>query len=310
MKKIAYLLIIITFLFNTFLGDNVQATEVNLKTHPGVFENSMKWYPYKSFKPTTTQAYNDRDQGFIDGCHAGNEKTITKKVCKYGKVKGFKYTLAIIGDSHSAHWLAAVKKYAEKNEVRIVYATKSGCLLTTSKVENYPSCNVWNKQIVKVIAKYKPEVVLSKANTTLKGYNQDPGIYEKFKEITDNGMKVFAIRDTPYFRVNVPECLKKYGRKSIQCAIPKSHIPQKAAWINRLKLQPDVKFVDYTNLICNKGKYCYPVQGNVILVRDSHHLTNTYSSTFANYIFRDVFPYLKEAKAEKIAKKKAERLDQ
>lgn len=54
--------------------------------------------------------------------------------------------------------------------------------------------------------------------------------------------------------------------------------------------------------------YCYPVQGNVIMVRDRHHLTNTYSSTFGHYIFNDVFPYIKQAKAEKIAKKKAAQL--
>ncbi|MFC6291910.1 hypothetical protein BHU61_02200 [Macrococcus epidermidis] len=310
MKKL--FILVSLFIFTAFFGlqSESQAATENLKTHPGVYENRLNWYPFKSLKPYTKQAFTDHNQGFIDGCHAGKRESITKKVCKYGKVKDYKYTLAILGDSHSAHWLAAANKYAEQNDIRIIYATKSGCLLTTSKVQNYESCNAWNKQIIPAIKRYRPEVVLTKANNTQNGYRHDEGINEKFKELADNNMKVFAIRDTPYFKVNIPECLRKYGRKSIKCAVPKSHIPPRAAWIDRMKAQPNVKYVDYTNLICNKGKYCFPVQGNVIMVRDRHHLTNTYSSTFGYYIFKDVFPYLKEAKAEKIAKKKAEKLSQ
>lgn len=195
MKKL-YVLVSL-FIFTAIFGiqSESQAATENLTTHPGVYENSLQWYPFKSLKPYTKQAFTDHNQGFLDGCHAGERESFTKKVCKYGKVKNYKYTLAILGDSHSAHWLAAANKYAEQNDIRIIYATKSGCLLTTSKVENYESCNAWNKQIIPAIKRFRPEVVLTKANNTQNGYRHDEGINEKFKELADNNMKVFAIRD-------------------------------------------------------------------------------------------------------------------
>lgn len=302
MKKFILLFVVIFSFVLTISEFNVNAETLNKKTHPGVMVNTKSYVPYKSLRPTTKNAPTDHNQGFIDGCHVGKNVGYAKKVCVYGTKTGYRSTIAIIGDSHSAHWLGAVQQFAEKYKIRVLYATKSGCTLSSTPRPDYPSCTTWNQRIIPKIAKYKPDVALIKANNTQSGYKHDPGIIEKFRELNANNIKVFAIRDTPYFNVYIPECVRKYGRNSAKCKVAKSHIPPKPAWVTRLRAEPYVKYVDYTNLICNTGKYCNPTQGNVILVRDKHHLTNSYSSTFSYYIYKDIYRFLLEAHAERVAK--------
>ncbi|WP_414047861.1 SGNH hydrolase domain-containing protein [Macrococcus equi] len=302
MKKLLSVFFVILCFFIAFGELKVNAETLNLRTHPGVQVNKKTYTPYASLRPATKNAATDHNQGFKDGCHVGKNVGYAKKVCVYGKKTNYKTTLAIIGDSHSAHWLGAVQQFAEKYNIRVLFATKSGCTLSSTSRPDYPSCTTWNKRIIPRIAKYKPDVVLVKANNTQSGNKYDAGIIDKFRELHANNIKVFAIRDTPYFNVYIPDCVKEYGRNSAKCRIAKSSLPPKPQWVDTIRAEPYVKYVDYTNLICNIDKYCYPTQGNVILVRDRHHLTNSYSSTFSYYIYKDLYRFLIDAHAERVAK--------
>lgn len=301
MKKIT---IILAFIFIVLFSNKVTYAEsiLNPYTHPGVMANMKTSVPYKSVRPTTKNAPKDFNQGFKDGCHAGKYTGYPKKVCAYGKKKGYRYTVAIIGDSHSAQWLGAVQTFAEKYNIRILYATKSGCSLSTSPRPDYLTCESWNKLIIPKIIKYKPDVVLTKANNTQTGNTYDFGMIEKFRELNANNIKVFAIRDTPYFNYNVPDCIRKLGRNAEKCKVEKSLIPPTPDWLPILRAEPYIKYVDYTNLICNTKKYCNPTQGNVILTIDRHHLTNSYATTFGNIIFKDIYSFLIEAKKDRTIK--------
>ncbi|TDM50805.1 hypothetical protein ETI06_02175 [Macrococcoides goetzii] len=300
MKKFAILFWSFLVVISIFTSQ-VDANELSISQYPGVLENKKTSYPLRTLRPSTSNAFADHNQGFLDGCHAGKYGSYPKKVCQYGRKTGFNYTVAIIGDSHSSHWLAAVEKFAYDYKIRVLLATKSGCTLTSTQKSDYASCNKWNKTIIPAIAKYNPDVVLTKANNTQTGYRHDAGIINKFRELNNHNIKVFAIRDTPYFKSQVPDCVRLYGRNSVKCKVAKSHIPPSPAWVKAVQAEPNVKYVDYTNLICNKGTYCNPTQGNIIIMRDKHHMTNTYSRTFYHYIFKDLYPYLKEVRAGKIA---------
>ncbi|ATD30799.1 hypothetical protein KYI11_04725 [Macrococcoides bohemicum] len=301
MKKITFILVFVSmFLFSTEVTH--AETILNMNTHPGVMVNMKTSVPYKSVRPTTKNAPTDFNQGFKDGCHAGKYTGYPKKVCAYGKKKRYKYTVAIIGDSHSAQWLGAVQTFAEKYNIRILYATKSGCSLSSTPRPDYLTCDSWNKLIIPKIAKYKPDVVLTKANNTQSGNTYDPGMLDKFRELNDNNIKVFAIRDTPYFNYNVPDCIRKLGRNAVKCKVNKSLIPPNSDWVPILRAEPYIKYVDYTNLICNTEKYCNPTQGNVILTIDRHHLTNSYASTFSSIIYKDIYKFLIAANKERLQK--------
>lgn len=299
-KKVLVLWSILLVLSGMFV-QQVSANELSISQYPGVLENKITKFPIRTLHPPTKYAFGDHNQGFLDGCHAGDYGSYPKKICKYGKTTGYNYTVAIIGDSHSAHWLAAVEKFAYKYKIRVLLATKSACGLSSTQRTDYPSCNKWNKTIIPAIVKYNPDVVLTKANNTTTGYKYDYGMIEKFRELDKQNIKVFAIRDTPYFKSRVPDCVRLYGRNSTKCKVAKSHIVTNPEWVKKIQAEPNVKYVDYTNLICNKGRYCNPTQGNVTIMRDKHHMTNTYSRTFYHYIFKDLYPYLKEIRAEKLA---------
>ncbi|MFC6118387.1 SGNH hydrolase domain-containing protein [Macrococcoides bohemicum] len=263
--------------------------------HPGVQENRYEKLPYAPTLPTTSKAFDDSPQGYKDGCHA-NKHTSKIKVCTYGVKKGYKHTVAVIGDSHSGHWLGALQKIASKQSIRIIYATKSGCAMSSKVRKDYPTCTTWNKNLIPTIMKYKPDLVLTKADTNTVGTGEkkyDYGMVDKFKELNRYGVKVFAIKNTMYFPEDSIKCIKKYGRHSVKCKVSRANIEKNPEWLKTLKAQPNVKYVDYADLICDK-KYCSPTQGNVIIVRDRHHLTNTYSKTFSYYLARDLMPFLRK----------------
>ncbi|WJP98174.1 SGNH hydrolase domain-containing protein [Macrococcus bovicus] len=254
-----------------------------------------------ALSPSPQSAFNDIPVSYKDGCHA-NVNQARVKVCKYGDTIEFNYTVAIIGDSHAGHWLGALQAFAKKYDIRIVYATKSGCSMTSQYMPKYPSCNEWNKNLIPTIARYHPDLVLTKADYSLASVKTVPsGFIDKFNELKKRNIEVFAIRDTPRFAVNIPACVSKYGADSIKCKT--KAMPKPSNW-SKLKTKPtNVHYFDYTFRQCD-NTYCHPVKNNIITVRDQHHMTNTYSQTFRTYILKDMMPILREVRARKLASTK------
>lgn len=108
------------------------------------------------------------------------------------------------------------------------------------------------------------------------------GMVEQWERLTAAGVPILAIRDTPRTNSDVLDCLASSSRDLSACDRPASAAlepddPQELA----AREVEGAELIDLTDLICTDDT-CPAVVGNVVVYRDSHHLTETYARLLAD----------------------------
>jgi len=224
------------------------------------------------------------------------EDSVPKPCYLTGKTSDTK--IALIGDSHSAQFIAPLQSLASKNDWQVISYSKGGCPLSYAE-RNHDSvlkaaCKKWVKAAVKQLTTQGFDlVVTSQASGTewASGkvkpatYSED-GLVKMWKELNLAKVPVLVIKDNPRPVKNSIVCINKNKFKNFAaCQNPKKIAmlvdPQPAA-VAKLK-SPMTRLVDFTNVYCDSSK-CNAVIGGVIVNRDGNHLTNTFALTLAPYI--------------------------
>lgn len=287
-------------LWHKHMNNEVEKSQSLAKTdqYPGARVFEMKNFKERPYIPSDANIKEDQAKPYKDGCHATTTSPDVK-ICEYGVTKNYDYTVAVVGGSHSTHWFTAIEDIAKKHKIRLLNVTKSGCRLSTDR-KGLPSCDTWNEHVVDEVSAEHPDLVLTMAEISYFNVTEVPqGYIDQFKAFTKRGIEIFAIRDTPYFRKDVPECIQANGRDSEQCKVSKDLVVPKMTDWSKLAVKPEgVHFVDYTDKIC-PDEYCEPVVGNVVAYFDKSHMTKTFVSTLTPYVEKDIMPILKTIKAKK-----------
>ena len=108
------LLLVIALSIIHFSNKSNMDKPINTKDYPGV-NAIFKQLNVKEQNPIPNSAntFDDLPQSHKDGSNQ-NLKDTDVKVGKYGKTKDYKATIALVGSSHSEHWLGGFIKAAEK----------------------------------------------------------------------------------------------------------------------------------------------------------------------------------------------------
>jgi hypothetical protein len=226
---------------------------------------------------------------YDEGCHR-LEPGLQRVNCVYGDVNSPR-SMALVGGSHSAHWLPALDLLGRELGWRIVVFTKSKCLFSveTGMVTLDERCEQWNERTLQTLLEHPPAVVVT---TSTRGSGQEehvpPGFLSRWAQLKQAGINVIAIRDTPWMKFWVPECLEMKGRDLVDCAQPTDAMLARPSPIDALRERPpNVHFVDMSDYFCDET-HCHPVIGNVIVYRDDSHITATYSMTLAPMLLREM----------------------
>lgn len=240
--------------------------------------------------PTPVQARNDQPDLYADGCHQAVGATEVIE-CIYGETDNPEYTVALVGGSHSAHWLPALQGFAEEEKIQINSYTKSGCRFSTEEFDE-EDCTEWNTNLMEVILELEPDLVFTTADVTQRQEVPD-GYVEAWEILEEHDIPVFAVRDNPRFTFDVPSCVEENGADDLECAVEREEIlPDNAPWYSLDNPPENVHYVDFTDRFC-EDDYCKAVVGNVLVYTDSHHITATYSSTLAPFVREELVPLLK-----------------
>ncbi|WP_165980615.1 acyltransferase family protein [Macrococcus carouselicus] len=268
---------------------------IGSESYPGAQAATMDNVPVKPYLPDDAAVATDKAEPFLDGCQQAI-KYQSVKICEYGQTEDYEYTIALVGGSHSTHWFSTLEEIAKKHPIRIVNMTKSGCRLTTEKF-NYALCDEWNESIIDEIAKVKPDLVFAPAEISHFNVEEVPkGYIEQFEKLNDIGIHVFGVRDTPFFAVNIPECIEDYGRDSEKCTVKKDLVvPDVTDWSKVRNKPTNVHYYDYTDYIC-PDELCRPVIGNVVAYFDKNHMTDSFGRTLAPAVEQDLIPLLEQVK--------------
>jgi peptidoglycan/LPS O-acetylase OafA/YrhL len=251
-------------------------------------------------KPSLGASRADDDPLLADGCGLSLAGTKPPS-CIYGDRNGA-ITVALVGDSHAAHWFPALDVVAKQRGWRLVPFTKFSCVFVDLPIwspnlnREYTECEAWRENVVDRLVKLKPDLVIISSNRWL------PAIANRDNEPERQGAalarliervpgSVAILADTPRSDVDVPACLAKYHDAIERCTTTRTaafgwrHLRREteAARLTGATL------VDMSDIVCPSDP-CPPIIGNTLVYRDHHHLTATFVVSIAQDLYAALPP--------------------
>lgn len=246
------------------------------------------------YHPTPLQVGNDLPASTWDGCISDfNTEDVVS--CVYGDPDADR-TIALVGGSHSEHWITAFDEIGRDRGFKVVTILKMGCPLTldgTIADDNeamYAGCVDWTRGALETIVGLDPEFVATTATRPSGRSTPDFTPYQYidlWKFFSEHGIKTLAIRDTPWIDhgegpLRAGECLGESGSDPESCGMPRdaSLAPDNPAILATAGME-DVRLLDFTDGLCGPV-YCPAAIGNVIVYHDSHHMSSTFVRSLRN----------------------------
>lgn len=232
----------------------------------------------------------------MDGKHAhcmGLTGSMQIRQCEFGVRNGPK-TIVLAGDSHAMQFGTAIEKVAKLHGWRFVMFVKPACPFGDFSVydEGYERGECWHfrKEVLRRVLEIKPDLLLvGSARAGLFGQissseKQISGFKTYLQKYIDGGIRMALIRDNPSLRISAPGCVLAYGKDHNLCNSQRKLVIDtlKDYLVNVSEMLPEASLVDMTHLYCNKD-ICPAVIGNILVYRDSHHITDAYGKTMAPY---------------------------
>ncbi len=235
---------------------------------------------------TDTEAlYRDRCASQLDDPHP--------KDCVYGDKAGT-LTVALIGDSHAGAWFPAVEAFALERGWRLVPYVKLSCPFLDMKVEHldtsleYTECEAWREELFTVLAQRPPDLTivamshrgifpLLAADKTVD--RQAEAIARAVGRVPG---RVFIMIDTPRTSVDIPGCVAEHVSDVRPCAISRAvgFTSLFGAREAKAAAQSGAGIIDLIPSVC-PAMACQVVRDGMLLYRDNHHLTATFSRSLA-----------------------------
>jgi hypothetical protein len=219
-------------------------------------------------------------------------------------LRGAYETVALVGDSHAAHWRAAVDYVARARNWRGVSLARSSCPLSkaTRKLDqpNRSRCVAWNQQVLSWFGRH-PEVSTvfvaglsgGRGVVVPRGRNEFKarvaGYIGAWKALPRSVEHVVVIRDSPKMRPDTLACVEsamaRHRRADRACAVARRDRldPDAAVAAAQTLRSPRVAAVDLTRFFCGPRR-CYPVIGGALAYRDGHHLTPAFTATVGPFL--------------------------
>jgi peptidoglycan/LPS O-acetylase OafA/YrhL len=246
------------------------------------------------FLPTAIAARYDRQED----CIATYAVTSVQK-CSFGSPSA-PLRIALVGDSHAMQWLPTLLEIIKGRDISVAAYAKASCPFATTDFvlgqENriYWECDKWHKAAMNELKQSHPDIVLiSSINryalpgvSTIEEINRrvTEGFVHTFQELKEANLRTAVINDTPFLPFDVPDCVA--SRWKTDCTAPAGDVfKTPEPLLEAARRVPDVGIVDLSDKICPHAT-CVPVIGNVLVFRDSNHLTALYAKTLADDFYK------------------------
>jgi hypothetical protein len=224
-------------------------------------------------------------------------------VCEFGAdERDASLTVALVGDSHAAHWIGALDIVAGREGWRAVEYLKSSCpgvLGDGVQADWYPSgaanCRAWTASVVaEVAARSDIDAVITSSisrnyvTADPVGSIQGPVSAKEYRDTWATwiaaGKQVLVVADTPAWGVgDVPTRVSGAGT-SDPCSVDvsvRANDPMAAAAEN--EYDPSLSLVDMNDFFCDEDR-CHVAIGGVVAIGDGNHMTTTVSRSLAPFL--------------------------
>lgn len=242
------------------------------------------------FIPDPVTAGND-NSAFACGALL-EESSITR--CSYGATDP-SARLVLTGDSHAAMWTTAFKTIAESRSWSLELYTKQSCPAAGAVIarNDVPdeTCTAWNAELEALLVQDPPDFIVFTGvdrpviadGAVLSGSQGEAALAtayaDRWNRLIAAGSHIVALADVPRPGIDVPECVAQNPTTLTACAVPQAEALATGRALRMAAGQvPEATYVDLTAAICPTDP-CAAVIGDVIVYRDTNHLTDTYVRT-------------------------------
>jgi len=248
-----------------------------------------------NMRPSLSDAAGDLPQIYDNGCILDLGQSEPKS-CIYGDANG-STTIVLFGDSHAAQWMPALHKVASENGWRLIIHAKKACPSAEIPTEKDPQgtdCIPWREAVIEQIEQLHPDlVVMSSYRYKQVGAaaGRDPdtvwaeGIdvtVSKVRPLTDH---LLLLGDTATPLDWVPPCLAGNLSNVPSCMNSREGAvrPDRLAVERDVAERYDADFVPTSDWMCTDS-HCPVIVGDVLMYRDTSHLTATATLYLAPFI--------------------------
>jgi peptidoglycan/LPS O-acetylase OafA/YrhL len=255
-----------------------------------------------AIRPALGKAATDYEQVWHDNCLGWKPTTSpnTSK-CIYGDPNGT-YTVALVGDSHGSALFPGVNEVAKAHGWKLIPYLKIDCSFLDFNdlvyfgppTVPYPQCMTWNSAVLSQLKAHPPDLaIISQSRWIFTDSSAEGNVTAQSNALIrmiqkmPTSTKVVIIQDPPLpTNIIVPECLSTYLSDYRRCSYTQrvgfgsamGSREQKAAEATGAAL------IDLTSAICPGTGNCPVVINNMIVWRDQHHLTATFSTSLGPVI--------------------------
>ena len=255
----------------------------------------------RAIRPEPRSAIRDRGEADADGCLV-RPLDSRSGPCVYGD-RDSSTTVVLFGDSHAMQWFPAVDAVADRRGWRLVVLTKAGCTPADVAMYNaqlrrrYRECERWRAHTLIRIARERPSLVIVgnssshqviRAGDRLDGDSSavalEQGLARTLRKLRGTRAKLRVMRDNPRpdrdVRACVSESLSNLGRCAFPRAVGYAHRPVNRRAVRAVR---GAALIDPSPMLC-PGTRCPAVVGNVLVYRNTAHITATYVATLAPWL--------------------------
>jgi peptidoglycan/LPS O-acetylase OafA/YrhL len=256
-------------------------------------------------RPTPREADADRGRSYEDGCLV-LERAMTSPPCVYGDRRSAT-TVVLFGDSHAMQFFPALDRVARSRHWRLVQLTKSGCPPPPVRVvyalsgRDYRECRVWREYALRRIERQeRPALVVAASSAhydVIDGSGRRTGrdagaralagayggVLRRLRGVAPH---VAVISDTPRPPLDVPSCVSQSMHDLRRCAFaPHAALARARIVSAAIARVPGISVIDPAGRLC-LARLCPAVIGDVLVYRNSGHLTASFVETLDRWLAR------------------------
>jgi peptidoglycan/LPS O-acetylase OafA/YrhL len=223
--------------------------------------------------------------------------------CEFGDTRS-STTVALFGDSHAEHWLAALDRIGRERGWKIVAMVKGGCPVAETPdlgiarhAQHSRECVRYREAMIRRIIALRPAAAIlsswdhyvsrdgSASHWQVTSDSWRVGLRKTYARLSAAGIATVAIRGTPRTWFDVPSCLSRRAANLLfarDCTYERegsfSHAAVDAQTEAAQGLR--VRFVDLNDQICPAPR-CGVVRNGIVVFTDDNHLTASFSRSVA-----------------------------
>jgi peptidoglycan/LPS O-acetylase OafA/YrhL len=210
----------------------------------------------------------------VDQCKGRETKGgRASRLCSFGDPTG-RRVIAVLGDSHVEMWMPGIVRFGAEHHWRVMPFIKSAC--EAFKLWTAARCGVWYAWAKPQIRRLHPDAILVGHSYSGWGKASIAAIGRELRELRALSPRVILLEDPPSRPERSVDCLLARGATLGSCTFPVT-AEQTAVYagVRRQVAAAGARYVRTRQWLCADGR-CPTVVGNVIVFKDTSHLTQEY----------------------------------